>query len=403
MSRPSRAPSWFAAVAATLLATTLLASGARAQGGAPSTGGKAGGPMIVYLGTYTGPKSSGIYMAKFDPATGSLGRPEIAGETKNPSFLAIHPSRKTLYSVGEVAEFQGKKSGVVSAFSIDPATGKLTLLNQQPTTGDGPCFVTVDATGKAALIANYGGGSVTCVPIQPDGSLAAPTAFVQHSGSGADKQRQKGPHAHSINVSPDNRFAIAADLGLDQLLVYRFNPTDGTLAPHEPKFATVAPGSGPRHFTFDPAGKFGYVCNEMAMTVTAFSYDAARGALTEIQTIGTLPQGTENSPKFSTAEVQVHPSGRFLYVSNRGHDTIAAFTIDPATGKLTAAGHTPTGGKAPRNFRIDPTGAWLLAANQGSDNVVVFKIDPQTGALSPTGTTVSVGSPVCVKFLQMGE
>lgn len=401
MDRPCRrrfARLVIAATAALALASSALTS--RAQAGAqPPTGST----TIVYFGTYTGPKSSGIYMSRFDPATGALTPPQLAGEVKNPSFLAIHPSRRTLYAVGEIADFRGRKAGAVSAFSIDPKSGRLTLLNQQSTTGDGPCFVGIDSTGKVALVANYGGGSVTSVPIKPDGSLGAPSDFKQHTGSSVNKSRQKEPHAHSINPTPDNRYAIAADLGLDKLLVYRFNPDDGTLVPHEPPFATVSPGSGPRHFAFHPNGKFGYVCNEMGMTVTAFAYDPTKGTLTEIQTIGTLPQGTENSPKFSTAEVQVHPSGKFLYVSNRGHDTIAVFTVDPETGKLTAAGHTPSGGKTPRNFRIDPSGKWLLAANQGSDNVVVFKIDPQTGALSPTGTTVTVGSPVCVKFLTLTE
>jgi 6-phosphogluconolactonase len=340
-------------------------------------------------------------MMRFDPATGSLTSPEVAGEVKNPSFVTIHPNRRFLYAVGEIDQFRGKKGGAVSAFAIDPKDGKLTLINQETTGGGGPCFVTIDATGKVALIANYGGGSISAVPVKPDGSLGAPTAFVQHTGSSVNKSRQSEPHAHSLNPTPDNKYAIAADLGLDKLLVYKLNPADGTLAPNDPAFATVTPGAGPRHLAFHPNGRFAFVCGEMGMTVTSFAYDGAKGALAEVQTIGTLPQGTEPSTKYSTAEVQVHPSGKFLYVSNRGHDTIAAFAVDPETGKLTALGHTPSGGKTPRNFRIDPTGKWLLAANQGSDNVVVFRIDEKTGALSPTGATATIGSPVCVKFLTL--
>jgi 6-phosphogluconolactonase len=360
-------------------------------------------PMLVYLGTYTGPKSKGIYVVRFDPKTGAMGQPEVAAEIKNPSFVTIHPSRRFLYAVGEVSDFGGKKAGAVSAFSIDPSTGKLTMINQESTGGDGPCWVSTDATGKVALVANYGGGSVESLPIKPDGSLGAPATFIQHTGSSVNKSRQGEPHAHSINVTPDNRYAVAADLGLDKLMIYDLNTNDAMLKPHDPPFAKMPPGAGPRHLAWHPNGKVAYVCGEMGMTVTAFTYDGAKGTLTEIQTIGTLPPGTEPSTKYSTAEVQVHPSGKFLYVSNRGHNSIATFTIDEATGKLTAAGHVPSGGKTPRNFRIDPTGTWLLAAHQDSDNVVEFKIDPRTGALTPTGVNLTVGSPVCVKFLQVSQ
>ena len=361
--------------------------------------------MLVYLGTYTGPKtkSEGIYVVRFDPKTGSLGQPELAAKITNPSFVTIHPSRRFLYAVGEVSDFRGKKAGAVSALTIDPASGKLTMLNQESTGGDGPCWVATDATGKVALVANYGGGSVESLPIKPDGSLGAPASFIQHTGSSVNKSRQSEPHAHSINATPDNRYAIAADLGLDKLLIYDLNTNDATLKPHDPPFATMPPGAGPRHLAWHPNGKFAYVCGEMGMTVTAFAYDAAKGTLTEFQTIGTLPQGTAPSTKYSTAEVQAHPSGKFLYVSNRGHNSITTFTVDAQTGRLTAAGNVPSGGKTPRNFRIDPTGTWLLAAHQDSDNVVEFKIDPQTGALTPSGVSVTVGSPVCVKFLPISQ
>jgi 6-phosphogluconolactonase len=321
----------------------------------------------------------------------------LAAETVNPSFLAIHPNRRFLYAVGEVMEFQGQKSGAVSAFSIDPATGKLTFLNKMSSRGMGPCHVSVDKTGKCVLVANYGSGSVAALPLKPDGSLSEATAFVQHTGSSVNPERQKGPHAHSINLSPDNRFAIAADLGLDQLLVYRFDPEAGSLTPNDPPFAKVNPGAGPRHFAFHPNGQFGYVINEMQSTVTALAYDAANGAFQELQTISTLPEDFKEEN--STAEVQVHPNGRFLYGSNRGHNSIAVFAIDAAKGTLTPVERVSTQGRTPRNFGIDPTGSWLLAANQSTDNVAVFRIDPDTGRLTPTGQVLDVPSPVCVKFL----
>jgi len=355
--------------------------------------------ITLYVGTYTGPKSKGIYMLKLDPATGALTKPEVAGEMKNPSFLVIHPNNKYLYAIGEIDEFKDRKTGAIAAFSIDPATGKLTPINQQSSGGPGPCFVTVDATGKNALLANYGGGSVEVVPLKEDGSLGEPSTFIQHVGSSVDQSRQKEPHAHSINLTPDNKYAIAADLGMDKLLVYKFDAAKGTLTPSDPAFTAIAGGQGPRHFVFHPNGKWAYNCNEMGLTARAFSYDADKGTLTEMQSLSTLPEGA-NRKGASTAEVQVHPSGKFLYVSNRGHDTIAIFTIDQASGKLTAAGHQSSGGKTPRNFRIDPTGNYLIAANQGSDNIVVFKIDQTTGGLTATGVSAEIGSPVCIKFMK---
>ena len=255
----------------------------------------------------------------------------------------------------------------------------------------------VDKTGKDVLVANYDSGSVSVLPIQPDGKLGAATAFVQHQGSSADPQRQEGPHAHSINVDAANRFAFAADLGLDKVLVYRFDPAKGTLIANSPPSVSVKPGAGPRHFAFHPGGHYAFVINEMGSTVTAFSYDPAHGVLKELQTISTLPENFKGEN--STAEVQVHPSGKFLYGSNRGHDSIAVFAIDPDKGTLSLVERQSTQGKTPRNFGIDPSGQYLLAANQDSGTVVVFRIDPQTGHLSPTGQVVEVPSPVCVKFL----
>lgn len=352
----------------------------------------------VYFGTYTGKDSQGIYVATFDSESGKLGEPQLAGELVNPSFVAIHPSKKFLYAVGEIADFQGKKTGGVSAFAIDAATGKLTLLNQQSSEGTGPCHVVVDKTGKTVLVANYGGGSCASLPIAADGKLAKAASMIQHKGSSVDKGRQEAPHAHSINLDAANKYAFCADLGLDKILIYKFDPATSTLTPNDPPAGVVAPGSGPRHFAFHPSGKFAYVCNEMTSTITAFAYNPETGALTELHTLSTIPQPT---PGNSTAEIVVHPSGKFVYVSNRGHDSLAMYAIDPATGKLTSLGNAPTGGKTPRNFNIDPTGKWVLAANQSSSTVVVHAIDQATGKLTPTGQSIAVGAPVCVRFVAL--
>jgi 6-phosphogluconolactonase len=356
--------------------------------------------MLVYFGTYTGPNSKGIYVSRLDGKSGALSDPELAVETPGPSFLAVHPDRDFLYAVNEVDEFQGKKSGSVSAFAIDRKTGKLTALNQQSSVGTGPAHLIVDKSGHAVLVANYGGGSVAVLPIEANGRLKPASAFVQHTGSSVNPQRQKEPHAHSVNVDPKNHFAYVADLGLDKVLIYRFEPVKGSLTANDPPFAAVEPGAGPRHFGFHPSGRFAYVINELQCTVTAFTADEKSGMLTTLQTVSTLPEGQKVVPGFSTAEVQVHPSGKFLYGSNRGHDTIVVFAIDQNTGRLTYVEHEPTQGSTPRNFGIDPSGTYLLAANQKSDSVIVFRIDPESGRLSPTGTRITVGSPVCVKFVR---
>ena len=354
----------------------------------------------VYVGTYTrGGKSKGIYILKMNMATGELKPVGVGTGVENPSFLALHPSGKYLYSVGEISDFDGKTTGGVAAFAIDQSGG-LKLLNQQSSGGAGPCHVVVDDAGKNVLVANYGGGSAACLPIKADGTLAERTAFVQHTGSSVNASRQEAPHAHSINLDPANKFAFVADLGLDKVMVYRFDAQQGTLTANDPPAATVEPGSGPRHFAFHPSGKFAYVINEMALTVTAFSYDTEQGVLKTLQTISTIPDADRGQQGLSTAEVRVHPSGKFLYGSNRGHDTIVGYTIDQATGKLTLVENESTQGKTPRNFFVDPTGKFLLAENQGSDSIVVFRIDQQTGALEATGHKAEVPSPVCIRMLK---
>lgn len=352
----------------------------------------------LYIGTYTGPKSKGIYQLELDAATGKLGPVTLAVETPNPSFVAIHPSHRFLYAVNELAKYEGESAGSVSAFTIESGDGRLKLLNTRGSQGAAPCHVAVDAAGKNVLFANYTGGSIGAFPIESDGQLAEISSFVQHHGKSVTPQ-QSGPHAHSINLDAANRFALVADLGLDQVLVYRFDSAAGQLAPNNPPFAKLAPGAGPRHLAFHPSGKFAYVINEISSTVTAYGYDAAKGQLSELQTISTLPAGS--TAKNSTAEVVVHTSGKFLYGSNRGHDSIAVFAIDPSTGKLTAAGHQSEGIQTPRNFVIEPGGRFLLVANQAGDSLLAFRIDPQSGGLTPTGSRAEVGSPVCIRLLPL--
>ena len=356
--------------------------------------------MLVYFGTYTGEKSKGIYVSHMNPATGQLTPPELSAEAASPSFLAVHPTRPFLYSVNEVNTTGGKPGGGVSAFSIDRNTGKLTLLNQESSMGAGPAHLVVDKEGRNVLVANYGGGSVAVIPIDRDGKLKPSSSFVQHTGSSVNPSRQKEPHAHSINVDAADHFAYVADLGLDKVLVYRYDSAKGTLTPNDPPFTAVKPGSGPRHFAIHPTGRFAYVINELTCTVTAFRDDASRGTLTEIQTVSTLPEGTAMQPQFSGSEVQVHPSGKFLYAANRGQDTIAVFTIDQSSGQLTLIQNQLTLGNIPRGFGIDPDGKFLLAGNQRSDSVVVFRIDPNTGKLTPTGQKLDIGAPVSIKFVR---
>lgn len=348
----------------------------------------------VYFGTYGSGPGEGIFVAEFDPASGVVGTPRLAAEAVDASFLAFDPAHKALYAVSEVSTLGGKKTGGVVGFIVDPASGRLTRKSEQPSEGAGPCHLVVDKTGKDVLVANYDGGTAAVLPILEPGRLHAASSWVAQHGHGPNAERQEKAHAHSINVDPANRFAFVCDLGCDKIFVYRFDPTAGTLKAHG--FATLPPGSGPRHFAFHPSGRFAYSANELSSTVTTFWYDADNGTLSPVQTLSTLPPSFKETN--TVAEVVVHPSGKYVYVANRGHDSIAIFTVDAASGRLTAAGHESTEGKTPRNFNIDPTGTFLLAANQDSDSVVVFRLDPATGKLRATGQKLGIRKPVCIKW-----
>lgn len=352
------------------------------------------GEFHVYFGTYTkGSGSEGIYRSTFDSETGALGEPVLAAPAVNPSFLAIHPEQSILYTVSEMADANGE--GAVTAFRI-AEDGALTPLGTRPSGGAGPCHLSISGDGRVLAVANYGGGSVASF------SLAAPDTFppaattIAHEGSSIHPKRQQRPHAHSINFSPDGRFAYAADLGADKIFLYAVDSTNGKMTATGD--VAMKPGDGPRHFTFRPDGKFAYVINEMTLTVTAFSVDPESGGLTPVQTVSTLPEGAE--PQGSTAEVVCHPGGKFLYGSNRGHDSIAVFRIDESDGTLTAVEHEPIQGQTPRNFALDPSGKWLLAAGQNSNSVAVFAVNEDTGELDYTGKSIEVIKPVCIRFLK---
>jgi 6-phosphogluconolactonase len=357
------------------------------------------GKYLFYVGTYTenGGKSKGIYAYRYDAATQEVTSLGLAAETTNPSWVALHPNGRFLYAVNEVQNYKSPNSGGVSAFSIDRSTGKLTLLNEVASRGADPCYIIVDDSGKYVLVANYTGGNIATFPISPDGKIGEASAFIQHTGHSLNPKHQEAAHAHSIDLSPDERFAFVDDLGLDQLLVYKFDKSKGSLKPASPPFVSLHAGSGPRHFALHPSGRFAYVVSELASTVTAFSVDLKAGMFHRSQTISTLPDDFKGEN--DDAEIRIHPSGKFLYASNRGHDSITVFAIDPEKGMLTPVEHTLTGGKTPRSFEIDPTGKLLFAENQNSDTIVLFRIDENTGKLTPTGKVLEVGQPVCVKFL----
>lgn len=352
---------------------------------------------LVYVGTYSKPPSDGIYVYRLDPATGDLELLSAVGGIENPSFLSLDPQGRFLCAAAEINEFEGRPGGAVGSFAIDPETGALGPARMQSSVGTGPCHVSVDATGQYTLVANYAGGSVAALPIAADGSLSPASAFVQHEGSSVNPRRQEGPHAHSINLSPDNRFALAPDLGLDRILVYELVQDTGGLVPAAQPWAQVEPGHGPRHLAFHPSARFAYVINEIGNTVTAFAYDAANGGLAAIQDTTTLPAGY--SEVSHTADIHVHPSGRFLYGSNRGHDSIVIYGIDEASGQLSLVGFESVRGANPRNFALDPTGSFLYVANGETDAIVAFRIDQDSGQLQATGHVTEVSKPVCIKML----
>jgi 6-phosphogluconolactonase len=350
----------------------------------------------LYVGTYSARGSKGIGLVRFDAGAGAFGPVAVAAELPNPTFQALHPNGRVLYSVSEVRDATGRHGGSVHAFTIDRNTGALGRLNGQSSEGAGPCHVSVDRTGRCVMAANYSSGGVVAFPVDRDGRLRAASSAIQHSGSGPDPKRQQGPHAHSITPSPDNRFALAADLGLDRVMIYRLDPAAGRLTPGAPPWAAVPPGHGPRHVAFHPTLPMLYVVNEMGNTVTAFSIGGPDCALREEQTLTTLAAGFEGEN--TGADIHVHPSGRFLYSSNRGEDSIAVFGIG-GDGRLAPLGRQATLGRCPRNFAIDPSGAWLLAAHQESDSIVLFRIDAATGALSPVGRACELSMPVCVTLV----
>lgn len=356
----------------------------------------------LYIGTYTarsrlGQHSEGIYHLGLDTRTGALVHLGVTPGIANPTWLAWHPNGHVLYAASEVREHGQRSDGAVVAYARDAATGALTRLNDALTLGAGPCHLTVHPNGRLLFVANYASGSLTVIPVREDGSLEPASQLIQHVGApGPVADRQEGPHAHCVALDPTGRYVLAADLGLDQVLIYRIDLAGQRLAPADPPVINLRPAAGPRHIAFHPNGRWLYITGELDSTLTVLAWDAERGQLEHVQVIGTLPEGWTgiNYP----AEVTVAPSGRFVYMSNRGHDSIAIFAADPATGKLTPAGHAPTQGNFPRHFALDPTAAFMVVANQNEDNVVSYRVDAATGALTPTGHTAAVPLPVCVRF-----
>lgn len=346
----------------------------------------------VYVGTYQPAGKDGIFHLRFDARSGRLTVQGAVSVVTNPSFLALHPSGRYLYAVSEAP---GGDGGEVCAFAVDGSTGDLTFLNRRPAHGRSTCHLAVDATGRRVVAANYSSPTIIMYPIEADGRLGEGPVLVRHEGSSVHP-RQTEPHPHSANIDPTNRFVYCPDLGLDKVLIYRLDAAAGTLTANDPAFVRTAPGAGPRHLDFHPSRRYAYVVNEIGSTVGAYASDQTTGALRELQTVSALPVGYRDTSH--CADIHVHPSGRFLYASNRGHDSIAIYRIDEGTGTLTPLGHQPTQGRTPRNFALDPTGAFLFAQNQGSDSIVTFHVDQQTGALRPTGEVTSLPTPVCMKF-----
>jgi 6-phosphogluconolactonase len=364
---------------------------------------------LAYVGTFTRTGTSkGIYAFKLETPSAStaaaptVGNPTLTplglvAENINPSFIAIDTKRRLLFSANGTESFEGKKTGIVSAYAIDSRTGQLTLINQQPALGLNPCHLVLDKAGKNILVANYNSGTVTVIPVAADGRLGEPTSSIQHVGKSVHPQRQQGPHAHCVTLDPENNYAFVCDLGLDQILAYRFDAAAGKLTPADPAFIATKPGAGPRHMAFRPDGQFAYSVNEMDSTVSVFAYTPASGALREVQTVSCLPAGYEG--RKSGAEIEVHPSGRWLYVSNRGHDSVVVFDIDPVAGTVTFKAAHPSGGKIPRHFAFTPDARHLIAGNQESGTLVLHAIDPASGLLTALPGQADVPQPACIVFL----
>jgi 6-phosphogluconolactonase len=352
--------------------------------------------VYVYVGTFTSPsrngRGEGIYVFRIDEGSGDLAHVQTLEGVANPSFLALHPSRPLLFCNNAEPE------GGLSAFAIDEADGRLSFLNRQGSGGAGPAHVSVHRGGRWVFGANFGAGSVCMLPLQDDGRLGPPSDVVQHRGPpGPVRGRQDGPHAHQIVPAADGRFVLVNDLGLDRTYVYLPDTILGKLVPNDPPFAAANPGAGPRHLAFHPSRRFLYVLNEIDSTVTVFAWDGQAGAATPLGTVSTLPPG--HAGDNSTAQIVAHPNGRYLYASNRGHDSIALFSLDHEGRDLSPVGHVPTGGRTPRNFNLDPTARFLYAANQDSDTIVVFRLEEDGRRLEPTGHVARAGSPVCLVFL----
>lgn len=363
-----------------------------------ATAATAAGLTPFYIGTYTRQGSRGIYLAALDPATGKLtpATPRLVAEIRNPSFLCADPHGRFLYAVSEIPGQDGRPGGAAAAFAIDAKTGALRPLNRVSAHGNSaPCHISIDATGRAVITANYRSGTVVSFPVREDGSLGPAASVIQHRGSSVHP-RQKGPHAHSVFIAPDNRFAYAADLGIDRVVAYRLEPATAVLTPAPEADAVIAPGSGPRHLAFDADGTHMYVVTELANTVVVFARDPRTGKVTELQTVSTLP--ADFAGESYCADIHISPDGRFLYASNRGHNSLAVFAISPADGRLDPRGRVPCGGDHPRNFAIDPSGQWLLCANQNANNIVLFRLDPKTGMPEPAGSELSIPLPVCILF-----